>query len=254
MQHDRAPAAVRFKRLLEETARLQRERVDQPGLEPAEELIATWQSQRLAATYADYRDHKRYRAAIEFFLSDLYGPHDFSQRDRDIERVYPIMVRTLTAAAIDSLAEAVALHTLSIKLDRDLRVMLVDRMGLDVTAGVAALTPEMYAEAYRRCDNYDARVEQIQLAVGAGELLEEAVKSKMIYATVKLARGPARLAGFGELQSFIERGLSAFKKMRGSHRFVEALSQREVVILDAIFDGAAPSAWYGEATHHLLPA
>jgi hypothetical protein len=75
----------------------------------------------------------------------------------------------------------------------------------------------------------------------------------MIYLTVKVARGPARLAGFGELQSFIERGLYAFKKMKGARRFLDALAEREMQVLNAIYDGEPAAQWVGDAVHGTVP-
>ena len=45
--------------------------------------LRRWQAERLAATYADLAAQGRYRAAVSFFLRDLYGgadagPHDLS--------------------------------------------------------------------------------------------------------------------------------------------------------------------------------
>lgn len=254
MTSSRQGAAARFKLLLEETSKLSRDTVASKGRPPAQTLLATWQCARLAASYADYQRLPRYRAALEFFLTDLYGPADFSQRDKDIARVYPVMVKMLSAAAIESLALAIELHVLSMKLDRKLLAVLIGDLGLDVTAGVDALTPELYAEAYRRCDNYTDRVQQIELVVGAGELLEQTVQTKMIYMTVKVARRPAKMAGFGELQSFIERGLLAFRKMKGAARFLEALAEREMFILNSIYAGDDPQLWYGKPTHNIVPA
>ncbi len=246
-------AARRFKRLIEETARLSRNVVDADGLIPGQVLLSTWQCDRLALTYADYHDHKRYRAALDFFLTDLYGPKDFSQRDRDISRVYPVMVKALTEKAIDSLAQALELHALSMALDQKLLGVLVDELGVDPDGSTRQISPDLYARAYRMCDNYADRARQIDLAVGAGRVLEEAVKARLLYVTVKVARKPARLAGFGELQSFLERGLHAFRAMKGSHDFLDALRARETAILEMLLDKAPTERWWGEATHVLVP-
>lgn len=53
--------------------------------------LRAWQSDRLAATYRDLLDSERYRAAARFFLTDLYGPKDFSERDHEVERILPTM-------------------------------------------------------------------------------------------------------------------------------------------------------------------
>lgn len=234
--------AKRFRLLLEETSRLTRERVDDKGkgLGPGQKVLAEWQCQRLAATYADLSRQKRYTKAVDFFLTDLYGPIDFSQRDDDINRVYPLMVNVLSAEAIDSLAQGLELNSLSMSLDARLLNVLVDQMSFDAVDEPGALDYHMYAEAYRACNNYDERVRQIELIVELGENLEEVTRKRMILAAVKVARKPARLAGFGELQSFIERGLAAFKAMGSANEFLSTIHSREMRLLDAIYDDKPP--------------
>ena len=43
--------------------------------------VKRYQQSRFALTYADLLSHPRYAGASRFFLDDLYGPGDFSQRD-----------------------------------------------------------------------------------------------------------------------------------------------------------------------------
>ena len=253
MKGARTNAADRFRGLIEQTSQLARTQAGEGGPGPEHALLAIWQCDRLGQTYADYHQHKRYSKALDFFLTDIYGPTDFSQRDADIARVYPIMVKMLSVTAIESLAQALELNALSMTLDRALADVLVNQLDMDAAQGASALTPDIYAHAYRLCDNYDRRIEQIDLAVEAAAILENAVKKKMIYLTIKIARGPAKAAGFGELESFLERGLAGFKKMKGSHQFLDALAARERHVLEAIYDDAPVDQWYAEATHSIVP-
>ncbi|MFQ5611263.1 MAG: hypothetical protein ACE5H9_03930 [Anaerolineae bacterium] len=55
--------------------------------------------------------------------------------------------------------------------------------------------------------------------------------------SLRLAGGPARQAGWHELQDFLERGFAAFKRMRGADRFLRTLESRERRILERIFAG-----------------
>ncbi len=252
MSSKRKSAAARFRALIEETQRLTRADAGANGADTAYTALAHWQCERLGMTYTDFHGHKRYKAALDFFLTDIYGPKDFSQRDNDIERVYPIMVKVLSVPAIESLTQALELHTLSMGLDRQLIDVLTGELGVELGPDAHTLTPELYAEGYRLCDNYDERQRQIQLAIDSALALEAAVKRRMLYATVKVARGPAKAAGFGELQSFLERGLAAFKKMKGSHRFLDALAAREQHVLEALFDDAPADTWYGDVLSHIV--
>ena len=235
--------AERLRAILTESARLRHIQIDSDGLTPGQRSLSMWQSGRLANTYKDLSANPRFTAAVEFFLSDLYGEQDFSQRDSDIERVFPIMVRVLSDPAIASLTVAVELHTLSQLLDTRMLEILTRQLGVQPDGTATAISAEQYAEAYRLCDNHRERLRQIELVIEAGELLDSVVRKPMIYATVKLARKPARIAGFGELQDFIERGFTAFRRMKYAHPFLTAVQERETAILESISDGEPADVW-----------
>jgi hypothetical protein len=50
-------------------------------------------------------------------------------------------------------------------------------------------------------------------------------------------RKPARLAGLSKLQSFLERGFAAFRKMGGADEFLRLVIARERKLLNALFAG-----------------
>ena len=203
-------------------------------LEPRMKLLRTWQSERLARTHADLLAHARFGPACRFFLTDVYAPHDFSQRDHDILRVYESMHRLLPRPMLHALELVIELNALTASLDDRLLDALVDELGM-----TDALTAEMYAEAYRVCDNYDERARQIDLIVAVGREIDGLVRRPTVGLALRLAGVPARLAGWRELHSFFERGFAAFKTMHGAEEFLMTITGREREILDRIFAGAA---------------
>lgn len=239
--------AARFLQHLERARELRRQVVDTDGLTPAQAALSRWQTARLAGTYADFSALPRYRPAIRFFLEDLYGTKDFAQRDADIERVYPIMVRVLSENAMYSLSLAVELHALSQQLDSEMIHVLREQLDTPLGEPGVELDEETYAQAYRLCDNTDARRRQIDLVVESGTLLGEVVRHPVIYVTARLARRPAKAAGFGELQDFIERGLAAFRRMKDATPFLTAIEHRENVILEQIVSGEPLTSWHAGA-------
>ena len=193
-------------------------------------LLRTWQADRLSATYKDLQANERYRPATAFFLSDLYGPNDFSRRDKDIERLFSTLVKLLPDYLIEIAANAAELNALSAELDFALLGVLVGEMKIK-----SAITPEAYAEAYRRCGNDDLRRHQIALLKRLGEDLDAIVFKPLVYNTVRMLRIPARLAGFGALQDFLDRGFQAFHHMQGAGEFMATIVARETRILDRIY-------------------
>ena len=84
-----------------------REEVELRQLSPEMALLRQWQLERLTATHNDLLHSPRFGAACAFFLSDLYAPRDFSQRDQDGEHVYEIMRSFLPDRMLQTLALAI---------------------------------------------------------------------------------------------------------------------------------------------------
>jgi len=112
-----SPAEARLVHQLECSRLLHQERGASEELAVALDRLAQWQARRLNASYADIAADPRYAEAISFFQSELYGPGDFSQRDADLARVVPIMIRVLPDSVVETVAMALELSTLSHELD-----------------------------------------------------------------------------------------------------------------------------------------
>jgi hypothetical protein len=191
--------------------------------------LASWQASRMAATYADLAAQPRYADAIAFFRSDLYGEGDFAQRDADLARVVPLMVRLLPARLITTLAQGTELNALSQELDQ----ALLSRL----PRGDGVFTVAEYCAAFREPSERAAREHQIALIGEVGAGLDLYVRRPFIEAGLSMMRQPARLAGLGALQDFLERGVRAFRKLQGASEFLATIDRRERAILDAIFHG-----------------
>jgi hypothetical protein len=190
-----------------------------------------WQSLRLQETHADLAADPRYGPGVRFFVEDLYAPKDFADRDADVERAFPYMVRTLPRGALDTAGDAMGLYVLTRELDAGMVEALWDTLGADALDGAA------YAEGYRICEARDARAEQIDLIRDLAGRLDGLVRSPIVLGALRVARRPAQLAGLGALQDFLERGVSAFHHMGGSQEFVATITRREHTILERIFTG-----------------
>ena len=215
-------------RELEHAQRLHEARQASPRLAAALDRVASWQSRRLNATYADLVRDPRYAEAIRFFQSDLYGPGDYSRRDADLARVVPLMVRVLPEGVIAIIAKAIELSALSHELDRT----LVAKLGEGSPLSVAS-----YCAAYRACDNRSERERQIALIVEVGAALDRYVHMPLLRSALAAMRRPARVAGVGALQEFLERGLLSFRGMNGAREFLVVIEARETAVMQAIFAG-----------------
>ena len=208
-----------------------RARVDEDaGFSERRALLRAWQAARLARTHEDLLESRRFHDAAEFFLTDLYGPKDLSRHIEEVRRIVPLMTSVLPDSGLATVAHAMELNALSESLDGAMVEALGERTA-DITAGA-------YAEAYRAIDRAQDRERQIDLIALLGEALDKLTHLRFIGMTLKVMRKPARLAGLGELQAFLERGYSAFGAMRGgAGEFVSIIVAREHAIARALFAG-----------------
>jgi hypothetical protein len=184
--------------------------------------LQRWQAARLQRSFADFLDEPRTAPAARFFLDDLYGDHDVTARDRDVERVLPLMRKLLPEHLIETAADAIELAWLSHALDMRMAEAL-ERQGV----APAALDEDSYAAAYRAVGKRRIREHQIALILRVGATLDHAVHKPWIPRLLRASRLPAKLAGLAELQRFLERGFDAFRALRGADEFLGAIAARE---------------------------
>ncbi len=191
--------------------------------------VKQWQHARLQRTYGDLAADPRYAAATAFFLDDLYGANDSALRDRDLVRMYPTIKRVLPAFAFNTLQSALELDVISEQFDQWLARDLAGRSIDEVS----------YAAAFRRAGNRAERERQVALMRTVGEQLDVVVQKPLIYQTLRMLRQPARFAGLGNMQQFLERGFTAFRHMRGADYFLNTIATRELILIERIFTGHA---------------
>ena len=199
--------------------------IDQPDF-PLEEFLRLqdWQRQRFRLTYADFVARESDQAACQFFLQELYGGLGFRQRDEDVNRVEPIMSRTLPDRALWALSEALKLQLISLELDRNMAEVLRQK-------SAQIIDESCYVSVYRRVGRRHEREQQIELIRKLGDELQALTRLPLLLRLVKALRKPARVAGYGRLQNFLEQGLSAFRQLQDPKHFVEAIYQRETRLM-----------------------
>ena len=195
-----------------------------PEVAQALASLKQFQSRRMARTHADLLASADTEAAARFFLEDLYGTHDMTQRDADIERIVPTMVRLLPDAALETIADAISLDALSERLD----AAMARQLG-------PVFDEYAYAEAYRKVSPRADRERQIELVRSVGMSLCDLVRIRLIGGTLKMMRGPAQLAKLGELHQFLERGYLAFQAMKSPCKFVDTTVARETRIMENLY-------------------
>lgn len=219
------PKAATIIALIDQVTLERKRRESVPGLHARVAAVKRYQQQRFVHTYADLLQSKRYAAATRFFLDELYGPRDFSQRDAQFARVVPALVRLFPAEIVHTVETLARLHALSEQFDTAMGLhVAVDRLG--------ALE---YVSAWQATARRADRSLQIDLTLEVGTALDAYTRRPMLRRALKLMRGPAKAAGLGELQRFLESGFDTFKAMNGAEQFLATISARERALAEALF-------------------
>lgn len=194
----------------------QRELSDKMDLLNKVKALQEWQCKRLLRTHDTLANQPEYKKAMAFFVDELYGPKDFSQRDADIVRVVPKLAALLPEKAMQALAQAISLNALSFDLDLD----LIHHLN-------GELDTHSYAHAYRAMGRLPDREKQLNVIAQLGERLAGVVHIRGVNMLIKFARRPAKVANLLSLHEFLERGFDAFKDIGDIDAFINPIIQTE---------------------------
>lgn len=196
--------------------------------------VKTFQHTRFSRTYQDLLSSPRYRLAATFFLEELYGPKDFSDRDAQFARIVPALVRLFQAEIVRTVGALAELHALSEELDWDMATHLV---------GSEQVSGELYCRAWQRVGRAGDRGRQIDLMTTVGQALARFTKNPLLRHSLRLMRQPARASGLGALQRFLEAGFDTFASMPEPGTFLDLIAERErrlAQVLDGGVDAEVP--------------
>ena len=228
---DRATCSAALAAFIAEARDLRLAAAADPVTERRRASLRAWQAARLARTHADLLASERFGEAAAFFLSDLYGPKDFGERDAELERILPLMTTVLPVSGLATLLLAIEVDALSERLD----AAMVGVLGAQLD------TPDMseaaYGDAYREVGDRPGREAQIRLIGETGEALDAFAQKPFVRMALKMMHGPAKMAGLGELQAFLERGFDAFRTMRDASEFLDSVVSREREFSASLFSG-----------------
>ena len=222
---------------LQHVTELRRAAQGNPALLNALSDVKQLQSRRFAGTYSDLLTQVPYQAAALFFLAELYGDKDYSQRDEQFSKISTglehFFVAPLMAAAV-SLAQ---LHSLTESLDMAMAQHWLEDPNTDEAA--------RYVRAWRKVNRRPDRLHQLMKVIELGRVLERITRKPGLQLVLRMMRRPAFLAGLSDLQQFLESGFTAFHAMSQSPEvtayFLDAIQAREFSMITMLFDADALS-------------
>ena len=205
-----------------------------PALGAAVLSIKRLQAQRFAGTYADLLGQGHYRGATRFFLDELYGAQDFSQRDAQFARIADALQNLFPKPVVAMATTLAQLHVLTEELDFGMAHAWLD------CAEPADLPQTLrYLRAWRQVGQPDKRTAQLQMVVETGHELERLTRMPGLRLMLKLMRRPAQASGLANLQQFLETGSDTFaalaRQTGAVNTFLGWVQQRETEWIDCLY-------------------
>lgn len=221
-------AAERIREQLDRVTRLRTQACD-AGQADAVHAVKQLQARRFRASYADFLADPRHAPATRFFLDELYGEHDFSQRDAQFGRIAGAIERLFPDAVSELAVDLAETHALTEGLDHTM-----------ATHWLAAPGPAAarYLSAWRATGERAQRERQLAVVLHMGRELQRLTRMTSLRLALRMMRRPAEAAGLGSLQQFLERGFEAFGHMGDAAGFLQAIAQREQDWIDTLFDAS----------------
>ena len=246
-----SPDGLRILESLQVVDAERRRRAADPALLACVHAVKQYQHARFERSHADLLSQPRYARAARFFLEELYGPHDFAERDAQFARVIPALVRLFSHEIVSTVRALGELHALSEVLDSALATAIAEPPdGLaasptvartdgcvpnPLTGSAAAFDRAAYVRAWQLVGQPEQRERQVLLMLEIGRALDVYTRKPLLRHTLRMMRLPAQAAGLGALQEFLESGFDTFREMRGAAEFLDAVAARERALCSALF-------------------
>ena len=210
-------AAHTIRDAVERVGAMRVEANSKPGLHTALVAVKALQAKRFSGTYKDLLASQDYGPAARFFLEDLYSDKDYSQRDAQFSRIAGALQRLFPEQVISTAVALAQLHLLTEELDW--------KMASEWETPPHAATNDAatkYVSAWRAVGRDPDRKRQLEIVLTVGRDLDRLTRTPGLRLMLRMMRGPARAAGLGNLQDFLETGFDTFAKMTGRGRSAQA--------------------------------
>ncbi|MCS7079132.1 MAG: hypothetical protein NZ585_03665 [Chloracidobacterium sp.] len=194
--------------------------------------LQDFQVKQLKRNFSDLYNSKEYGPLCEFFVQDIYAPRDFEERNRSFEQISNYFRNALGERFFHGLIRLLDLYELSDALD-NLMVVTLEKMGVRRN-----ISQEQYDEAYYRCNNYDARIEQLDLIVECFHFTHSLCQYRFIGMILKTARLTAHMFTMSRdnIVDMLERGYNALRPVKNIQSLTDTIYERELKRLNRIYD------------------
>jgi hypothetical protein len=199
------------------------------SLEEAKSAVQEFQVRRLKRDFLDMRKSEEYGPFSDFFASEIYSARDFTERNESFRRVTNQFRHVIGEEIYVGLVRLLDLHSLTDRLDEAIAATLID-MGRPID-----FSEVEYEDAYRRLDNYEERMYQIDLIIESLEFTHHVSQMTLIGVVLKSAKIATGIFSKDRTVELLERAYSMLRHIRSITYLVEEVRKREVARLDRIY-------------------
>lgn len=230
-------AADQIRQSLRNVTRLRAQTNASRPLQEALQRVKHFQACRFAGTYHDLLQSSNFAAPTRFFLQELYGARDFSDRDAQFARIAGALQTFFPKQVVSTAIALAELHALTETLDLEMAQQCL-ALGHQVTG--LHLDCRGYLQCWRSVASPALRVGQLRSVLEIGEELDTLTRTKGLRMSLRMMRGPAKAAGLQALQTFLEIGFDTFARMGGAGTecaaFLNTIRDRESAWITMLFD------------------
>ena len=225
-------SSTRIRDAIVQVAQLRTAAGTHPELAQAVSAIKRFQARRFAGTYRDLLQKEPYTRAVRFFLDELYSEKNYAQRDDQFARIASALERLFPKPVVQTAESLAQLHLLTETLDL--------AMANHWRANPEVNDVARYISAWRAVGLREQRNAQLAQVLALGRELDHLTRTPGLRLMLKMMRGPANLAGLGDLQRFLEAGFDTFATMGrqagATPYFLETVATREIHTFELLFD------------------
>ncbi|MCG8351839.1 MAG: hypothetical protein MI924_29085 [Chloroflexales bacterium] len=199
-----------------------------PTLDEYRQILQIFQSARLRRDYSDLAAQPQYYSVSDFFFTQMYGPHDFTERDAGARRLHHF-IHLVPGVRLRDVEEAVELLELTSKLDDDVARWL---QALNAPFDFDEPT---YECAYFQADNYEQRLYQLNLVHATLLNMHRLTNIPFLGFALRQARFVALMSGMEALHTFMVEGHTALLPVQNIRYFADTVYERELQRLNRIY-------------------
>ena len=223
------PAPERLKAYIAKSIELHEEISADPEFARAFADFSAWQKAYIRNEFTHILTDKNLNPAMEFMLNNLAGS-SIAERDKDLQRVLPLAIKTLPGHALEAIANAVHLSAITLEMD-----IAICRELLKSGAEMSDMSERAYWWASREATTLETRLVVIERGRIASEKLDDLMGVRFIGMTIKALKKPAELSGFGGLHTYLHTAYKALKQVPDIPAFLDDIDNTLRALFERVY-------------------